>query len=205
MRCHKYQQLIVLHLYGEIADKTKHRLEQHLQQCASCQREFEQMRAVVDRTAQRQVLTPSQRAIDIVQHAADIAVKDRTLHQYGVLWNHKWYGPRIGVAAAVFAVVALVASGLVVKVGWRSAVVPNEPIPRTVWSDTLAPPTVPREYTDAGPGETPSPGSFDAHLASLEADALYMEHQMAGDMAPLLDRHVQSVAHAVFALERELQ
>jgi hypothetical protein len=51
--CKKYQDMFVDVLYGELSSESKPGFEKHLQECASCRQEYEEMTATMDTMSQR--------------------------------------------------------------------------------------------------------------------------------------------------------
>ncbi len=210
MRCHQYKNGLILYLYGEITDDDRHRLERHIETCALCRQEIEAFRPVIERSAPQTPLTPSERVLKEIRTAAARAVtKDTGTRAARCLWDYRWDGVRprlIAAAACAF---------LVVGVTLLAHVIVREP-----GQSAQEPPAIATEHpaglwvTEGEPirylpasllAEMSTPTGLEEVLAGLEADTFYIEEQMAFDTAPLLDRQVRSLEHAVVRLAFELE
>ena len=213
MRCYNYKKLIVLHLYGELADESRRRLEQHLDRCAACTKELEAFRAVVDRAALEEPEVPSNRTLEEIRHAARLSIEDAGRRVPRVVWGGSWYGARAGVLAAVASVLLIAAvATLVIRVRHSPSATSEPPV-------IVARPPAPLQMVEEAPldvGELPrQPDRFiqpstvstgiETRLVNLEADTFYMGRELALEMAPALDRRFQSLEDGVVTLSLELE
>ncbi len=209
MRCHDCRKLIVLHLYGELEDEKRRRLEQHLDQCAACKKELGAFRTVRDRAAQKEFAVPSTRAVDEIRHAAQIAIGDAGQRSS---WGGRLYFARAGVLAlaASVLVVATVAI-LVISVGRGPAGRESEPpimtaqppvYLRTTDEEVPGAEILPRQPDILMPTAS-GPLGLETRLANLEADTFYIGRELALEIAPALDRRFQSLEDGVVTLALE--
>jgi len=205
MRCYDCRKLIVLHLYGELEDEKRRRLEQHLGRCAACRRELEAFRTVRNRAAQKKPAGPSTRAIDEIRHAARVSIEDAG-------WGRRFYGARAGVLAVAASVLMIAAvATLVIRMG-RGPTGPESQPPVILAEPPELSPNPDEGQIGAGdlPRQPDSlmqpvivPAGLETRLANLEADTFYMGRELALETAPALDRRFQSLEDGVVRLGLE--
>jgi hypothetical protein len=212
LRCHRYDRLIVLYLHDELADEARRELERHLDLCVTCRERFEAFRAVIERAGDRDVPAPTARTIESIRQAAEVGVTDSGRRAAGALWGNRWYGARVGIAAAVSCIVLLAAVAFKI-VGRPSSPPPYEPpvqiaerpVPPRTDEDLPLRAVVFPEERDGLVEPVRAPSDLEARLASLEADTFYIDQEIAREMMPVFDRRVYGLENAVFTLALDLE
>jgi len=214
LKCLRYDRLIVLYLHDELADEARRRLERHLDLCAECRERFEAFRVVIERAGDRDVPVPDARTIESIRQAAEVGVTDSARRAAGALWGRKWYGASVGIAAAVSCVVILAAVAVKVYVVGRH---PSSPpyVPPMHMVERQVPPRTDEnlplhavvfpEGRDGLVEPMRAPSDLEARLANLEANAFYIDQQMAREMMPVFDRRVHGLENAVVTLALDLE
>ena len=214
MSCHRYRKALVLYLHGELADDERYRFEQHLETCSACRQELEAFQAVIERATRKTAPVPADHVVNEIRHAARVAVIDAGQQAPGTVWRYRWYGLRPGVIAAACLTVLTAVVILVVAVTGRGRTrpVPEPPVivaepvaPSWVDQEELMKSLLPSDQPDIFMTEMRAPAGLEARLADLEANTFYIHEQMALETAPLFDRQVRSVEHAVVRLAVELE
>ena len=133
--CKGFEEDLVLYYYGEIADREKQRLEQHLGNCVGCGRFIEDLHQLLPQMALPEQL-PQSFWDDYYQ---ETVAKLTHMREQKFCWRNLFAPIRMWMIPAVgTAVIAALAFGLVLSKGNLSSLYNQAPeiIPREIVSDT---------------------------------------------------------------------
>lgn len=198
MKCHEFEDVLLMYAYGEASETGRRVVEQHIEVCPECRDTATAYRAVMEVASRSSKEEPPESVLDAVHRAAVEAA--------GSVTRRPWFTTRRGMAAAA-CVTLLLGIGALTAAKFTRTPASVEPVhlPESVIAQAPVEVSDPVRLEIRLPLPVPAAEEMDVILANIEDDATSMHRMLASERRPVFDRRMQSVEDMVYLLSASLE